>query len=98
MSLIHFKTKYGNDPDFGSNERVFVEQYDWMIQSATNLTRGQRERAEDLVHDAFVQFQVKQQNLGETAIGSFQRGGLMPELWPFSLIGQLVAPCRRSFA
>ena len=65
MSLIHFKTKNGNDPDFGSNERVFVEQYDWMIQSATNLTRGQRERAEDLVHDAFVQFQVKQQNLAE---------------------------------
>jgi RNA polymerase sigma factor (sigma-70 family) len=65
MSLIHFKPEEARTGPTGSKEKVFLEHYDWLLQSALSLTRGQKERAEDLVHDAFVQFQIKIKNLDE---------------------------------
>ena len=44
-------------------EKIFLEHYRALMGSALQFTRGQRERAEDLVHDAFVQFQMKQVNV-----------------------------------
>jgi DNA-directed RNA polymerase specialized sigma24 family protein len=46
-----------------AREKVFLEHYAWLLECALNMTRGQRERAEDLVHDVFVQFHVKQVDL-----------------------------------
>lgn len=40
--------------------QLFVEKYDLLLQWAVRLTRGDREQAEDLLHEAFVQFTLRQ--------------------------------------
>lgn len=39
-----------------AKERLFLEHYSWLEQCALNITHGQREHAQDLVHDVFLQF------------------------------------------
>ena len=39
-----------------SPEDLFIERYDKLLTWALHLTRNDRERAEDLLHDAFIQF------------------------------------------
>ena len=39
-----------------SREKMFLEHYSWLRECALNITHGQRERSEDLVHDVFIQF------------------------------------------
>lgn len=39
-----------------NHEEVFVRQYDRLLESALRLTHGDRQSAEDLVQEAFVQF------------------------------------------
>ena len=65
MAVVRFNPEYGRGGSPGSKEKVFLDQYDWLFQSALSLTRGQKERAEDLVHDLFVQFWIKVKNLEE---------------------------------
>ena len=64
MGLLNFKSDRvpSNFPQEGGNvrERIFLEHYRSLMDRALQFTRGQRERSEDLVHDTFVQFQVKQ--------------------------------------
>jgi DNA-directed RNA polymerase specialized sigma24 family protein len=42
---------------------IFVKRYDQLLQWAFRLTRGDREQAEDLLHEAFVQFALRQRDL-----------------------------------
>src|SRR6266487_941111 len=37
-------------------EDLFIERYDRLLVWALHLTRNDREKAEDLLHDAFIQF------------------------------------------
>ena len=64
MGLLNFKSDRlpSNFPQEGEGvrERIFLEHYSSLTDRALQFTRGQRERAEDLVHDTFVQFQIKQ--------------------------------------
>lgn len=39
-----------------THEELFVQRYAWLLARVLQLTRGDRHRAENLVHDAFVQF------------------------------------------
>ncbi len=41
-----------------THEDLFIQRYDWLMGWALRLTRHDREQAEDLVHDAFVQFML----------------------------------------
>ena len=41
-----------------SHEDLFIQRYDWLMNWALRLTEYDREQAEDLVHDAFVQFSL----------------------------------------
>ena len=59
MALLRFRSAL---PD-GSRrhedkprEKIFLEHYSWLLECALNITHGQRERAEDLVHDTFLEF------------------------------------------
>jgi RNA polymerase sigma factor (sigma-70 family) len=64
MPLISFKP----DPERGHSagkEKIFLEHYDWLLRVALTFTRGSRSRAEDLVHDLFVQFLLKLKGLEE---------------------------------
>ena len=64
MPLISFK----RDPVRGHSagkEKIFLEHYDWLLRAALTFTRGSRSRAEDLVHDLFVQFLLKLKGLEE---------------------------------
>ncbi len=64
MPLISFKP----DPERGHSagkEKIFLEHYDWLLRAALTFTRGSRSRAEDLVHDLFVQFLLKLKSLEE---------------------------------
>jgi RNA polymerase sigma factor (sigma-70 family) len=64
MPLISFKP----DPERGHSagkEKIFLEHYDWLLRAALTFTRGSRSRAEDLVHDLFVQFLLKLKGLEE---------------------------------
>jgi RNA polymerase sigma factor (sigma-70 family) len=65
MPLISFKPDPERGPSVGSKEKIFLEHYDWLLRSALTFTRGSRSRAEDLVHDLFVQFQLKLKSLEE---------------------------------
>ncbi len=38
------------------HEALFIQRYQRLLNSALQLTEGNRERAEDIVHDAFIQF------------------------------------------
>src|SRR6266508_1457191 len=46
-----------------SNDDLFMARYERLVHWALRLTEGQRSAAEDLVHDAFIQFTLKQPNL-----------------------------------
>jgi len=46
-----------------SHDDLFVARYERLVRWAVRLTEGQRHSAEDLVHDAFIQFTLKQPNL-----------------------------------
>ena len=39
-----------------NHEALFIERYQRLLGLALQLTKGDRERAEDIVHDAFIQF------------------------------------------
>ena len=60
MTLLNFKlvipdgTPHRRDDTV--KEKIFLECYSWLVECALNITHGQRERAEDLVHDVFVRF------------------------------------------
>jgi DNA-directed RNA polymerase specialized sigma24 family protein len=51
LSLVH------------TNEEIFIERYDWLLGWALRFSQGEREPAEDLVHDAFIQFTRNGPNL-----------------------------------
>jgi RNA polymerase sigma factor (sigma-70 family) len=55
-------------PDSESHEEVFLGRYARLRAWALQLTENDRERAEDLVHDAYVQFKVSRPDLN--AIGN----------------------------
>jgi RNA polymerase sigma factor (sigma-70 family) len=46
-----------------SHEDLFIQRYDWLMNWALRLTEYDREQAEDLVHDAFVQFSLDRPEL-----------------------------------
>lgn len=46
-----------------SHEEVFLERYDRLLKSALQITSSDRELAEDIVHDAFMQFTLSAPNL-----------------------------------
>jgi DNA-directed RNA polymerase specialized sigma24 family protein len=46
-----------------SHDDLFMARYERLVGWALRLTEGQRPAAEDLVHDAFIQFTLKQPNL-----------------------------------
>src|SRR5215813_4926430 len=47
-----------------SPDDLFIERYAWLLGRALQLTGGDRHLAEDLVHDAFIQFTLKRPDLG----------------------------------
>src|ERR1700749_2457401 len=44
-------------------EKLFLQHYSWLLECALNITHGDRERSEDLVHDVFLQFLDKDADL-----------------------------------
>lgn len=46
-----------------NHEALFIERYQRLLGLALQLTEGDRERAEDLVHDAFIQFSFSRPDL-----------------------------------
>ena len=46
-----------------SHEDLFIERYERLMSWAMRLTERNRDQAEDLVHDAFVQFTFTRPNL-----------------------------------
>jgi DNA-directed RNA polymerase specialized sigma24 family protein len=63
MSMLSFKPAVPDeDPrrrEDQPKEKVFLEHYSWLAECAQSITHGQRDQAEDLVHDVFVQFLAK---------------------------------------
>jgi RNA polymerase sigma factor (sigma-70 family) len=47
-----------------SHEDVFVEHYQRLLEQALHITSHSRSAAEDLVHDAFIQFTLSEPDLG----------------------------------
>src|SRR5260370_27457915 len=39
-----------------SHEELFIQRYEWLLGWALKLTDQDREQAEDLLHDAYIQF------------------------------------------
>jgi len=60
MTLFSFKLATPDETVRRSGDRLkenlFLEHYSWLRECALNITHGQRERSEDLVHDVFLQF------------------------------------------
>ena len=60
MTLLNFKLVIPDGTpcrhEDAAKEKMFLECYSWLVECALNITHGQRERAEDLVHDVFVRF------------------------------------------
>src|ERR1044072_1094272 len=50
-----------------SHEDVFIQRYEWLLGWALQLTGHQQEQAEDLVHDAFVQFVLSRPDINGIA-------------------------------
>jgi DNA-directed RNA polymerase specialized sigma24 family protein len=48
-------------------EETVLEHYSWLRECALKMTHGEREHAEDLVHDAFLQFLDKDTDLASIA-------------------------------
>src|SRR5262245_61056074 len=46
-----------------SHEDVFLQRYEWLLNWSLQLTRNDVELAEDLVHDAFIQFTLARPDL-----------------------------------
>lgn len=46
-----------------NHEDLFIQRYEWLLNRSLQLTDRNREQAEDLVHDAFIQFTVSQPDL-----------------------------------
>jgi RNA polymerase sigma factor (sigma-70 family) len=46
-----------------SHEDLFIQRYEWLLNWALQLTGRNREQAEDLVHDAFIQFTLTRPDL-----------------------------------
>src|SRR6266481_571776 len=46
-----------------NHEALFIERYQRLLGLALQLTEGDRERAEDIVHDAFIQFTFSRPDL-----------------------------------
>lgn len=57
-----------HSPSISPAEEIFVEKYGLLSQWALRLTEGDREQAEDLLHEAFVQFTLRQPDL--SAVGN----------------------------
>jgi DNA-directed RNA polymerase specialized sigma24 family protein len=74
MSVLNFKSALRDrEPRHREEkvkERVFLEHYSWLAVCALAITHGHRESAEDLLHDAFVQFTGKDTDL--TSIGDLR--------------------------
>src|SRR6266540_4238936 len=47
-----------------SSEDLFIQRYDLMLKWGLSLTGNNRAQAEDLVHDAFIQFTLRRSELG----------------------------------
>src|SRR5204863_1422668 len=47
-----------------SHEDVFVDHYQRLLEQALHITNHSRSAAEDLVHDAFIQFTLSEPDLG----------------------------------
>lgn len=62
MNLLNFKPE-AQRRDAKPKERLFLEHYAWLVERALGMTQGQAALAEDLVHDAFVQFLGKEIDL-----------------------------------
>jgi RNA polymerase sigma factor (sigma-70 family) len=41
-----------------NHEELFIQRYQWLMRWALRMTDGDREQAQDLVHDTFVQFVI----------------------------------------
>lgn len=50
-------------PPISPAGEIFVEKYDLLLHWALRLAQGNREQAEDLLHEAFVQFSLRQPDL-----------------------------------
>src|SRR6266852_4249693 len=46
-----------------NHEELFAQRYRWLMGWAMRLTNNDREQAEDLVHDTFVQFMIYRPDL-----------------------------------
>ncbi|HEU5240239.1 MAG TPA: sigma factor, partial [Pyrinomonadaceae bacterium] len=46
-------------------EALFIERYQRLLGLALQLTAGDRERAEDVLHDAFIQFSFSRPDLNQ---------------------------------
>src|SRR5205085_9318909 len=46
-----------------SHEDVFIERYEWLMGWSLQLTGHNQEQAEDLLHDAFIQFTLTRPDL-----------------------------------
>jgi hypothetical protein len=49
-----------------NHEALFIERYQRLLGMALQLTDGDRERAEDIVHDAFIQFSFSRPEINST--------------------------------
>jgi len=47
-----------------THEDIVIQRYDWLLNWSMKLTSHNREEAEDLVHDAFVEFTLSAPDLG----------------------------------
>jgi len=59
MTILNFRSVISDGSRHREDrfrEKLFLEHYSWLIGGALNITHGQRERAEDLVHDTFLEF------------------------------------------
>lgn len=52
-----------NLPEYDHHEAIFLERYTWLLGWALQLTKHDRQRAEDLVHDAYIQFTLTRPDL-----------------------------------
>lgn len=56
------QTNVSGKGQFSSYDDVFLERYDSVLRWASQITKYDRELAEDLVHEVYVQFTVTRQN------------------------------------
>ncbi len=50
-------------PPISSHEDLFIQRYQWLMDSALRLTGRDQEEAEDLVHDVFIHFTLDRPDL-----------------------------------